>query len=281
MYEINDRTNVSFGRLSDPGVLQHSPLASARPELQYFNSQNFQYIVDNIADMFGLAKGTIQVGVIEKDYMRSWLDFNQNDEVEEDEILFRFVMNAAINTYNRRSFYGKHYMYNAAMQHGYPVIFGIAAHEVGHLINRYVMYKLDTKFIGTSQYLVETEKLNDRWDELCADYLAGVVLAKAMPRLNHEPLKDFLSGTKGDEAHSDGFWRVFAVEMGYQWGCYNDPVMTSQILSNKESLRQLLVSFYQAYYQQVFCGVDLHTRSKYSGLSPYMLESCSTPIAKL
>lgn len=172
-------------------------------------------------------------------------------------------------------------MYYQALQYGYPVVFGIVAHEVGHLLNRYVTVQLDTKFIGQTQFLVETQKLNDRWDELCADYLAGVIMAKAVPRLSHEPMKNFLSGTQADEAHPDGFWRVFAVEMGYQWGCANPQETTSRILSDKNSLRQLLISFFQTYYQQVYGGVAPHIRSKYSNLSPYMMEHCSTPIAKL
>ena len=276
-----DYTRISFGRLSDPGVLQKSPLASEQPELQHFTNRNFQYIADNIMDMFGLAQGTVRVSVIEKDHRLGWLDRNDNGVMEEEELLLQFTMNAAINTYRRDSYYGKHFMYQQARIYGYPVIFGIVAHEVGHLMNRYVLYQMDTKFIGKTQFLVETQKVNDRWDELCADYLSGIVLAKISPRLSHEPIKNFLSGTQADAAHPDGFWRVFAVEMGYQWGCANAPGATSRIISSKENLRQLLISFFQTYYQQVYSAVDPHTRSKYSNLSPYLMEHCSNPIAKI
>lgn len=278
---IRDSTRISFGKLSDSGVLQKTPLANDQLKLQHFTSQNFQYIVDNITDMFGLDQGSIRASVIEQDHRLGWLDRNNNGIMEEEELLLQFTMNAAINTYRRDSYYGKHFMYHQAQTFGYPVIFGIIAHEVGHLMNRYVLYQMDTKYIGKNQFLVETQKINDRWDELCADYLSGIILAKSSPRLSHEPIKSFLSGTQADEAHPDGFWRVFAVEMGYQWGCVNPPSMTSQIISNKGNLRQLLISFFQTYYQQIYCAVNPHVRSKYSDLSPYMMEHCSNPIAKL
>lgn len=276
-----DRTRISFGRLSDPGILEKTPLANDHPDLKHFDHRNFQYIVDNIVDMFGLAQGTIRASVVENDHWVGWLDQNDNGLMEKEELHLQFTMNASINTYRRDSFYGKYYMYQQAMTYGYPVIFGIVAHEVAHMMNRYVMYQMDTKFIGKDQFLVETQKINDRWDELCADYLSGVVLAKASPRLRLEPMKNFLSGTEADEAHPDGFWRAFAVEMGYQWGCANNPAVTSGIISDKNKLRQLLISFFQNYYQKVYMAVSPSVRRKYSDLSQYMMEECFTPIAKL
>ena len=278
---VKDSTRISFGRLSDDGVLQKSPLSGDRPELHHFTTGNFQYIADNIVDMFGLAQGTIRASVIEQDHRLGWMDKNGNGLVEEDELLLQFTMNAAIHTYRRDSYYGKHFMYQQAQIYGSPVVFGIVAHEVGHLINRHVLYQIDTKFIEKTEFLVETQKINDRWDELCADYLAGIVLAKASPRLSQEPMKNSLMGTQADAAHPDGFWRVLAVEMGYQWGCANPAATTSRIISNKETLRQLLISFFQTYYQQVYCAVDSRTRSRYCELSPYLMERCSNPIAKL
>ena len=96
-----DKTNIFFGKLSDPGVLEKSPLAGSRPELQHFISRNFQYIVDNIVDMFGLLQGTVLAQVVEQDHVRGWMDRNGNGRQEEDEIVLRFTMNAAINTYRR------------------------------------------------------------------------------------------------------------------------------------------------------------------------------------
>lgn len=278
---ISDRTSISFGRLSDPGVLKKTPLASDHPALRHFTTKNFQYIVDNIVDMFGLAQGTVRTEVIKKDHVLGWLDSNENGRMEKDELVLQFTMNAAINTYQRESYYGKYFMYTTAAEYGYPVIFGIAAHEVGHLMNRYAMARTETRIIRGAPFLVETQKLDDRWDELCADYLSGIVMAKAVPRLDQEPLKRFLAGTQADEMHPDGFWRVFAVEMGYQWGCANSPMLTSRILSDRNSLRQLLISFFQNYYKKIYRGVDYGTRIRYSTLSSNMLEECSIPVAKL
>ena len=276
-----DKTNIFFGKLSDPGVLEKSPLAGSRPELQHFTSRNFQYIVDNIVDMFGLLQGTVQAQVVEQDHVRGWMDRNGNGRQEEDEIVLRFTMNAAINTYRRESYYGKYFMYTTAAQYGYPVIFGIAAHEVGHLMNRYALNTTQTQILRGVPCLVETRKVNDRWDELCADYLSGVVLAKAVPRLDQEPIKNFLAGTQADAMHPDGFWRVMAVEMGYRWGCANSPMLTSRILSDRNSLGQLLRSFFENYHQKIYYGVDARTRSRYSSLSYALMENCCIPLVQL
>ncbi len=278
---FDDRTNISFGKLSDPRVVRSSPLSREDPVFEYFTSANFQYVVDNVADMFGISHGTIKTAVVENDHILGWLDRNNNRLIEDDEISMNFIMNAGINTYTRNSKYGKYFMYQQAKEYGYPIIFGIVAHEVGHLVNCYTMNSVDNRIVEGVPCLVEVQKLNDRWDELCADYLSGVVLAQASPRLSHEPIKNFLSGTVADEAHPDGFWRVYAVEMGYQWGCSNSPMLASRILTDKTQLQQLLVSFFQGYYQQIYCGVNASVRNRYSTLSQYMLENCFNVLGRI
>ena len=94
---IRDSTRISFGKLSDSGVLQKTPLANDQLKLQHFTSRNFQYIVDNITDMFGLDQGSIRASVIEQDHRLGWLDRNNNGIMEEEELLLQFTMNAAIN----------------------------------------------------------------------------------------------------------------------------------------------------------------------------------------
>ena len=211
-YTIKDVSRISFGKLSDPGVIEKTRLAKNQLDIQYFNDRNFQFIVDHIGETFGLNHGTIAAKVIDNDHILSWLDLNGNGQMEQSELTVSFTMNASINTYSRQSRYGKYYLYSNAMEYGYPVIFGIIAHEVGHLVNRYLMTAVDTKIINGVPYLVETQKLNDRWDELCADYLAGIVLASARPRLDVEPMKRFLLPTQAGEMHPDGFWRAFAID---------------------------------------------------------------------
>ena len=276
-----DRTKISFGKLSDPGVLQRSPLSDKEVKEQYFTTQNFQYIVDHITDMFGLAHGTVQAGVIEQDYSLGWLDKNRDSRVDDDEIQVQFTMNAAINTYHRRSYYGKHFMYAAAAQYGYPIIFGIVAHEIGHLVNRYTLQTLDTRIVNGASVLVQTSQVQPKWDELCADYLAGIVLAKASPRLSQKPIKDCLLGTVPDEEHPDGFWRVMAVEMGYQWGCNNSPALTSRVLEDTAQLRALLRSFFEVYYRQVYQGVKPAVRARYTALPDVFSEPCAIALGTM
>ena len=277
----SDHTIVSFGKLSDPGVLRQSPLADDEVRYKPFTSKNFQYIVNHIAEIFGLAHGSVQAAVVKKKVKVGWVDQNQNASIEPDEIVIQFAMNAAINTYTRTSYYEKHFMYYTADRYGYPAIFGIAAHEVGHLICRYAMSALETKFIGGDAVLVQTSALDPRWDELCSDYLSGIVLAKAVPRLNQNPLIECLRNSRADDDHPDGFWRVYAIEMGYQWGCNNSPALTSRILSDALQIRQLLQSFCQLYYRQIYCGVNARDRSRYSRLPSAFSVPCEIPLGTL
>lgn len=276
-----DRTKITFGKLSDPGVLDRSPLSSEDLKTRYFTPQNFQYIVDHIGDMFGLAHGTVQAGVIEQDYALGWLDKNRDSKVDADEIQIRFTMNAAINVYHRQSYYGKHFMYAAAAQYGYPIIFGIVAHEIGHLINRYTLQSLDTRIVNGQSLLVQTAQVQPKWDELCADYLAGIVLAKASPRLSQKPITSYLRGTQADEEHPDGFWRVMAVEMGYRWGCNNSPALTSRVLEDTAQLRALLQSFFEVYYRQVYQGVKPGIRRQYDILPDMFIEPCAIALGTI
>lgn len=277
----NDRTRVAFTRLSDPGVLGKSPLANDDVRYKHFTSSNFQYIVNHIAEMFGLKHNSVEATVVNKPVDMEWVDQNRNETMEPDEIVIHFAMNAAINTYTRTSYYEKHFMYYTADRYGYPAIFGIAAHEVGHLICRYAMSALETKFIGGDAVLVQTSALDPRWDELCSDYLSGIVLAKAVPRLSQNPLIECLRNSRADDDHPDGFWRVYAIEMGYQWGCNNSPALTSRILSDALQIRQLLQSFCQLYYRQVYCGVNARDRSRYSRLPSAFSVPCEIPLGTL
>lgn len=277
----NDRTRISFGKLSDPGVLQRSPLATDELHRKYFTSRNFQYIADHIAEMFGLAHGSIQATVVWNDLQFGWLDKNQNSQMDAGEIVMQFSMNAAINTYSRASFYGAHFMHHTATQYGYPVIFGIVAHEIGHLINRYTMATLETQIVGGQSVLMQTSQLQAHWDELCADYLAGIVLSKASPRLSQNPMIESLRYSQSDADHPDGFWRVYAIEMGHQWGCGNSPALASRILTNTQYVRQLLTSFCQIYYNQIYCAVSPHIRSQYSSLSSVFSIPCAIALDRL
>ena len=259
-----DHTRISFGKLSDDGVLKQSPLAAARPDYNHFTSANFQYIVDNIADMFGYAHGLIRVSVNANDLQPIWVDKNGNDRPEEDEITFRFTMNANINTYLRTSTYGKHFMYQAAAQYGAPIVFGIAAHEIGHLITNNCLNIMTTQIVQGRPALVCTQTVHPYWGELCSDYLSGIVLAKCTPPLNHEPLKQYLSATEAGPNHPSGLWRTYAVEMGYQWGRNNPRQSTDAILCQIDSQRQLLLSFFQSYYQGLYARTNARVRAAHS-----------------
>ena len=270
-----DRTHIPFGKLSDSGVLDRSPLMQDAKDPELFTSANFQYIVDNIADMFGYAHGVIRVNVDANDLQPIWVDKNNNQRQEEDEITFRFTMNANINTYLRTSTYGKHFMYLAAAQYGYPIIVGIAAHEIGHLITNNSLNVLTTQIVQGRPALVCTQTVHPYWGELCADYLAGVVLAKSVPALDREPLKQYLASTVAGPSHPSGLWRTYAVEMGYQWGRNNPAQVTSAVLCQIDQQRALLQSFFQSYYQGLYARTDFRVRSAQSPLPNYFMESCN------
>ena len=277
----SDRTRISFGKLSDLGVMQRSSFADEELKPSAFSSDEFQYIVDHIAEMFGLRHGNISAEVVEDDYELLWDDRNGNQKAEDDELAMCFTMNAEILVYERQSRYGQHFMYAMAAEYGTAIIFGIVAHEIGHLITRYALSSLESRVVGGMTALLQTTIPNARWEELCADYLAGIVLAKAVPRISQIPMKQFLSGTEEDEAHPDGYWREFAVEMGYRWGCSHSSMLTSKIISDTEQLKQLLISFFETFYNRVYHGVEDRLRRQHSELSNALLEPCAIVLGEL
>lgn len=250
-----DRNSFSFGRLSDPDVLRRSPLYGGNIALEHFSDRNLQHIVNNIADMFGYTHNAIHVQVDGNDAVPVWSDSNQNQQIDDGELSLHFTMNASMNSYQRVSVYGKNFMYYNACKYGYPLIFGIAAHEVGHLVGHRAMDVLETKIVNGLPALVITQRMHPYWDELCADYLSGIVLAKANPPLDGTPQKEYLSTAKAGPMHPDGYLRSLAFQVGYQWGRNNPPMKTDQILTQTETQKKLLISFYQGYYSQVYMRI--------------------------
>ena len=254
---------VSFGKLSDSDVLQKSPLNQQQLKEEYFSSENFQYIVDNVADMFGYAHGTVIASVEINDTQATWNDKNRNDIPEPDELAMQFTMNASMQAYQRVSKYGKNFMFYVALKYGYPIIFGIVAHEIGHLITSNALDTLETHIVNGRPALVRTRSVYSYWDELCADYLAGIVLAQANPPLDHTPYKTFLHSTKASSTHPDGLWRVNAVEKGYLFGKKHPHHVTTETMSQTESQKQLLRSFGFSFYQNEYLQTAAEVRHRH------------------
>lgn len=266
------RNHFSFGKLSDTGVVDSSPLSKTNPKPDDFSSANFQYIVDHIADMYGYAHKTVRVSVEENDIKPLWQDFNGNGKVEPGEITLHFTMNAWMNSYDRTSVYGRHFMYQMTRQYGQAVIWGIAAHEVGHLVSHNALNTLETKIVQGRPALVCTMTLHPYWDELCADYLAGVTLAKASPPIACEPLKNSLEASSPGKEHPGGFWRCRAIEWGYQWGKNNPAHATDAVMMDINSQKQLLQSFFLSYYQNLYARAHQNVCSRYGSLPNIMMQ---------
>lgn len=266
------RNEFSFGKLSDKGVIANSPLSKANQEMADFSSANFQYIVDHIVDMYGYAHGTIKVGVEANDVKPVWQDLNRNGKIDKGELTLHFTMNAWMNSYDRTSVYGKHFMYQMAKQYGQAVIWGIAAHEVGHLVAHNALNILETRIVQGRPALVCTMTLHSYWDELCADYLAGVTMAKASPPIDCEPLKKSLEASPPGSEHPGGFWRCRAIEWGYQWGKNNPAQATAAVMADINAQKQLLQSFFLAYYQNLYARVPRTAYSQYGALPNVMMQ---------
>ena len=270
--KTHDRNFFSFGKLSDPTVLAKSPLYQRSPGLNDFNDANFQYIVNNIGDMFGYAHNTIRAQVNTNDVRPIWQDRNANAAIDEGELTFVFTMNAAMHTYERKSVYGKHFMHHAAQTYGSPIIFAIAAHEIGHLVSAQAVHVLETRLLNGRPALFITQMLHPYWAELCADYLSGIALGKARPPMDVTPQKQFLGGTTQSATHPDGYLRSMAVEIGYQWGRNNPQSVTDQILSQTDTQKQLLLSFHSGFYNQVYLRIGNLLRGKAITLPQAMMQ---------
>lgn len=267
-----DRNAFSFGKLSDPTVLVRSPLYQKNPSIEHFTDANFQYIVNNIGDMFGYAHHTIRAQVREDDMSPYWHDRNANNTIDEGELTFVFTMNASMHIYERKSTYGMHFMYQAAKEYGMPVIFGIAAHEIGHLVSAQALHVLETRLVNGRPALCITQMLHPYWSELCADYLSGIALGKAKPTLDAAPQKEFLGQTAQSSTHPDGYLRSMAVEIGYQWGRNNPAYQTDPILSQTVTQKQLLLSFHKGFYNQVYMRIGNLLRGKTITLPQQMMQ---------
>lgn len=275
LIKTHDRNTFSFGKLSDPTVLVRSPLFQRDPSFEQFNSANFQYIVNNIGDMFGYAHNTIHAQVDDNDVRPLWHDRNANNTIDDGELDFVFTMNASMHTYQRKSTYGKHFMHYAAQTYGSPIIFGIAAHEVGHLVNAQAVNVLESRLFNGRPALFITQMLHPYWDELCADYLSGIALAKARPAMDIAPQKQFLSESGESATHPDGYLRSMAVEIGYQWGRNNPQHTTDQILSQTTTQKQLLISFQNGFYNQVYMRIGNLLRGKMINLPQQMMQAAN------
>lgn len=250
--KTRDETKINFGRLSDEGVMSKSPFSRKEQLPWFYNDKNFQYLIDNIADIFGYSHGTITAYVEKKDRATVWIDSNNDGNIDKDEIHTVFKVNGAICVYERISVYGKHFMFDAASKYGNDVVVGIVAHEVGHMVAQYTLNQLETRTVNGSPQLCVAKGIQPYWEELIADYIAGIVLAISNPSLSQTPLVECMRHTVRGEFHPDGYWRVFAIEMGYQWGRNNDRNSINRILTNKIYLEKLLCSFFENYYKNVY-----------------------------
>ena len=155
------------------------------------------------------------------------------------------------------------------------IVFGVAAHEIGHFINHYTLCSFERRPTNQGEAIIQTTKVNDRWDELCADYQAGIIMAMASPRLDHTTLMNMMVGTHADSAHPDGFWRVMAIDMGYQWACAHSEMLNSRVITDDKSRCDLLSSFMKSFYEKVYKRVDPLTRASHSVLTNAFMEEVS------
>lgn len=279
--KTTDETTFSFGKLSDEGVFSKSPFSREKQQPWYYNSKNFQHLIDNIADIFGYSHGTITASVVKNDVESIWSDINKNGKVEKEEIRTVFRVNGEICVYNRISRYGKNFMYDLATRFGNDAVVGVIAHEVGHLVAQHALNRLETTIFNGTPTLKISVGIHPHWEELCADYLAGVVLAISNPPLRKTPYAESMRHTIGGTTHPDGFWRVYAIEMGYQWAQNNNRQDVVRILTNIDYQRKLLLSFFENFYQNVYSKKTVLERFGKSELPNYFFVKDDSPVKYL
>lgn len=271
-----DMTRISFGQLSQEGVVAASPLANPyRLGLDAFTSENFQYIADHILDMFGYAHGTVQITVGPNDWVQFAQQGGYNTNTQE---VFQMQVQASILPAARLSLYGRHFMFQQAMRYGYPILFGIIAHEMGHMLVMHSLHKYEIMQHQGRPWLFETTCTEPYWNELCSDYFAGIVLAMANPPLEAGGLVSFLAGTLPDEAHPHGFYREYAVKMGVQWAQAHTNLIDRYALKVTGGQSKLLISFFQEFSTQFYGRLPAEYHRAYGQLPAQLLMSCRTPI---
>ncbi len=276
--KTTDETKFNFGRLSDNGVFSKSPFSKENQMPWYYNSKNFQYLIDNIADMFGYSHGTIKASI---DRASIWNDINGDGKVDRDEIQIVFAENGMICVYERVSVYSKNFMYEIASKFGNECVVGVVAHEVGHLVAQYSLNQLETTIVNGKPALAISVGIHPLWEELCADYLAGIVMAISNPPLRKSSFVDCMRHTRGGTTHPDGFWRVYAIEMGYQWGKNNNPAEVRRILTNTAYVKKLLISFFESFYKHVYSAKTVLERFGKTELPDTFLVRVDSPFRYL
>lgn len=256
MYVKMESSAISFGKLSDPHVADTSPLSSDDIRLRDFTTTNIQNIVDQIAQMFGYKRGQIQAKVERKDRILVW----QKNGSGIGSLQFTFIIEANIAPYQRITQYGKHFLYEVAQKHGKEIIFGIIGHEIGHVMAEFALNEIVTAPYRGKPAIIFKNSLHPYWDELMADFLAGVVMAKAIPPLDPAPLKNFLFDTVEGESHPAGFWRVKAIEMGTQWVKGKSPMLSDKILLDQSALGYELKRTAEQYYKDIYLRLDIRNR---------------------
>ena len=248
MYVRKESSAVSFGKLSDPYTVENSPLSASKSRINVFNTANFQAIVDETAQMYGYGKGQIRACVEKKDRRV----FLSRDTSGSYSLQLQFTMNANIAPYRRITQYGQHFMYEAAKDYGKEIIFGIVGHEIGHLVAEYSVNEIETSAANGRPAIMFKKTLHPYWDELMADFLAGVTMAKAIPKISSEPMKNFLRNTIEGPSHPAGIWRVKAIEMGERWVRSKSPMLSDCILMNQDALKNELIKYAENFFETVY-----------------------------
>ncbi|MDL2318717.1 hypothetical protein LJC74_06545 [Eubacteriales bacterium OttesenSCG-928-A19] len=269
-----DKTIISFGRLSDPGVVSRSPLANPyKLRKDAFSSENFQYIADHILEMYGYSHGTVRALVEPNDWVPEVVTWKDNNKTRK-EIRMQFTMNARIYPLLRTSEYGQNFLFQHAMHYGFPIVFGIIAHEMGHLMVSHSLHAYQIQQKDRVAWLVQTQGTEDYWNELCADFLAGITLARAKPALDPTGLISFIARTEPDESHPHGFHRARAIQLGYKWGqtTHNTTSLLDEYMyyRSSESHAKLFEAFFDLYNAQYYSKLSKTDIMKYGALPPAM-----------
>jgi hypothetical protein len=147
----------------------------------------------------------------------------------------QFFNNAAMETIfsegqviDENLLYDQNFIWHIGQQYGVDAVSGVIAHEMGHQITNVV-------------YTGAEVELSNWHNELCADYISGIVTRLA--DLSPDAMHGFYAGEAWmpSESHPAGGLRTEAFDKGYEWASHSmNNTFAEFILDSPSTIQNLL-----------------------------------------
>jgi|GEM_PF-5468535 len=182
---------ISFGSLNDRQVFNSADYKSWEDGIDV--KEVTKNIIGSLAREIALIFGYDRITVQSQWFALAW-----------DDGLVIQPVNAAMYYEKGKLIFNTRFVAYVGNKCGIDAIVGILAHEVGHRL----VYL---------NFLSNGDQLSAHENELCSDYIAGLVMRLAGRNLSHMERCYSTICSQGSSSHPDGRTRNAALQKGYNW----------------------------------------------------------------